>query len=332
MAPELPHEGRRPSDMVSDCPLRARPCQHAPMPDLDAPAVDARPGPGPGDRHLLTDMDVAMLLVSRQRCLARAPLTDAVRSPAGCALAGVVLSLVDMAASDPAMAASRPDWVATQDMAVHGAARLDEGPVVVDAHLVRVGKKVVAVAADVYDGHGVDDLAALRAGIDRRSSGTGSTPTLTGSGLVTFARLPGAAAPGMDDYDPARWVGAVRHRSSGAPSERSLRERMGLELLDRASGRLALECTPYVANSIGTISGGAQAMLIEAAAGTVRPGMVAADVQLHYLSQVEAGPAVTRATVLRDAADHTVVRVEVVDAGNDDRVLTLATVTLRTPA
>ena len=63
----------------------------------------------------------------------------------------------------------------------------------------------------------------------------------------------------------------------------------------------------------------------------MRPGLVATDLQLHYLSQVKAGPIRTTGTVRRDAGDHSVVAVEVVDAGNHDRLLTLATVTLQRP-
>ena len=54
-----------------------------------------------------------------------------------------------------------------------------------------------------------------------------------------------------------------------------------------------LERTPYVANNLGTINGGAQAVLIEAAAEAMRPGLVAADMAIHYLSQVRTGPART---------------------------------------
>jgi hypothetical protein len=53
--------------------------------------------------------------------------------------------------------------------------------------------------------------------------------------------------------------------------------------------------------------------------------------QLHYLSQVRVGPARTATTVLRTAPDHAVVSVELIDAGNDDQLLALATVTLQRP-
>jgi acyl-coenzyme A thioesterase PaaI-like protein len=282
-----------------------------------------------GDPHFVGDLDLTALLVTRTRCLVRAPLTDAVRSPSGGASLGVLMTLVDVGASDPAMVACRPDWTATQDLALHGAGPLTEGPIVVDNQLVRAGSKVIVVAATAYDGRGIDEFDALRAAIDRRVTLDGDGPTLVGSGVVTFARVPGTAAPGMEHYDPAQWVGLVRPGRARARATRTLHERLGLQVLDEHTGRLELARTPYVANSIGTINGGALAVLAEAAAETMRPGAVATDMQIHFLSQVKAGPARSAGTVLRDAQDHHVVTVRLADAGNDDRLLAVATVTLR---
>jgi acyl-coenzyme A thioesterase PaaI-like protein len=54
--------------------------------------------------------------------------------------------------------------------------------------------------------------------------------------------------------------------------------------------------------------------------------------QIHYLSQMKAGPVRTVGTVLRDAADHSVVTMELVDGGNDDQLLAVATIILQTPS
>jgi acyl-coenzyme A thioesterase PaaI-like protein len=283
------------------------------------------------DHNFVADMSPATLLVTPQRCLIQAPLTDAVRAPGGCAALGLLMTLVDIAASDPALVACHPDWTATQDLSVHGAGWLDEGPVVVDCRLARVGKKVVVVTSDLYDGHGVDDFGKLQAAIDGAAIGQGAAAPVTraGSSLLTFARLPRTAASNVDDYLPARWLGQVRHRVVERVGDGTIYERMGLEVIDAATGCVQLHRTSYVANSIGTINGGAQAFLAQVAAETMRPGRAAVDMQMHFLSQVKAGPARSHATVLRDSGDHTVVDVRLVDAGHDEQVLALATVTLR---
>jgi acyl-coenzyme A thioesterase PaaI-like protein len=279
----------------------------------------------------MSDVDLVSTLVTTRRSLSRALLTDALRTPSGEVSLGLVVTLVDVGASDPALATCRPDWTATHDLSLYGAGWITEGPIVVDSQLVRVGKKMMIVESTVYDGHGIDDLESLRDAIDSGTGSESSAVSLAGSGLVTFVRLPGSAASGVDTYDPASWVGKVRHRQPDGPPVGTMYERMGLTVLDAAGGVAELALTPYVSNSIGTINGGAQAVLIEAAAEAMRPGLVARDVQIHYLTQVKAGPARTIGTVLRDGPDHSVVRVAMVDAGNDDRLLSLATVTVQAP-
>jgi uncharacterized protein (TIGR00369 family) len=227
------------------------------------------------------------------------------------------------------MVACRPDWTATQDVSVHGAGPLTEGPIVVDAQLVRRGKKVIVVAARAYDGHGEDDLDALVRGIDEPDRRTTGGPTLAASGLITFARIPGSAAPGMDGYDPSAWIGHVRPKAFTTPADGTMYERLGAQVVDAAAGAFELDCSPYVANSIGTINGGVLAVLAEVAAEAMCPGRTATDMQIHFLSQLKVGPVRTRGSVLRDADDHAVAALEIVDAGNDDHLLALATVTLR---
>jgi len=115
--------------------------------------IDVEPTVLPGTRSFVADMDVASRFITERRCLMRAPLTDAVASAAGTAPVGMLMTLVDVGASDPALAACLPDWTVTQDLAIHAAGWLIEGPIVVDNQLVRVGKN-----SDV----------GVEAGIDRR--------------------------------------------------------------------------------------------------------------------------------------------------------------------
>jgi len=278
------------------------------------------------EHSFAADLDAQTLLVEPGRCLVLAPVTDAVRAPGGVASLGMVVTLADFGASDPALVACAPDWTATQDLSLHGAGWVDEGPVLVDCRLVRVGKKVVVVSVDAYDGHGEHDLDALRSAVDQGRPG----PTHAARGLVTFARLPRTAAHDMDDYDPARWLGRVRRRTTPSPADGTMYERMGLRVVDAAAGRVEQPRTAYVANSIGTINGGAQAVLAQVAAEGMCPGRTAVDMELHYLSQVKVGPARTVATVLRHTDDHSVVDVRLRDAGNADQLLAIATVGLRT--
>lgn len=282
-------------------------------------------------RSFASDFGLASLQPTRERSLMRSEFTDKMRSPAGTASLGFLLTLVDYVTSDPALTVSAPDWTATQNLSLHAAGSVRQGPVLIDSNLVRVGKKAVVVSADVYDGCGLTDLGEFAKTIDSAAPPTGHGPILAGRALATFVRLPRAAATGADDYKPEEWVGRLRERNIET-IDGDIYSRLAMRVVDPAAGIVELELSPFVANMIGTIQGGAQALLVEAAAHAIRPGLVATDMQLHYLSQVRVGPARSYADVVRDATDHSLVNVRLVDAGDDNRLLALTTVTLQRAA
>ncbi|MCU4182912.1 thioesterase family protein [Acidiferrimicrobium sp. IK] len=282
--------------------------------------TDAGPGPVPTD-NFVSDLDITELLVSEQRCLVMAPATEELRR-GGAALLGAVATMVDVGASHPAMIASRPGWITTQDLSVHSTGIAVEGPIVVDCRLARAGSKVVTVSAAGYDCRGLSDVEAVLGALDEAAS-----LTALAKSLITFARIPRSAAPGMDGYDPRQWIGEVR-RMPAVASPATVGQRMGVEVIDAGSGRLQLQRRPYLTNSIGTILGGAQFMLAALAAERAQPGRQTLDLQMHFLAQVKVGPAHTRVEVVRAGVDHRVLSVEVLDAGDGGRVLSMATVTL----
>lgn len=283
------------------------------------------------DQTFGSDFGLVSLQPTRERSLMRGEFTDKMRSHGGTASLGLLVTLVDYVTSDPALAVSAPDWTATQNLSLHAVGWIREGPILVDSNLVRVGKKTVVVSADVYDGRGLTDLGAFAETIANGPGASRNGPVLAGRGLVTFARLPRSAAAGADDYTPDQWIGEIRERNV-EPVEGDIYSRLGMRVIDAGTGTLELDLSSFVVNAIGTIQGGAQALLVEAAAHAMRPELVASDMQVHYLSQVRAGPARSYGEVVRDASDHTVLNIRLVDAGDSDRLLTLTTVTLRRPA
>ena len=77
------------------------------------------------------------------------------------------------------------------------------------------------------------------------------------------------------------------------------------------------------------IGGAAEVAAAEVAARAIgsRP-YEAADLAVHYLAQTRTGPARTSTTVLRHDERHALCQIRLVDAGNDDLLLAMATVTL----
>ena len=277
----------------------------------------------PPDKHFLRDLDSQTWQVTVDRALMSAPLTDGYRNSAGSAALGFLAALVDIAAAPVALIAGAPDWTATQDMSLHAAGWLTEGPAVVDARLERVGRNTVIVSVDVYDGKGVTDpdeqLAAIESG----------ALTLAGKGLLTFARIPRSASASATIFDPASMVGQKRSMPPEEPVVGTMLDRIGLRIVDPDGAVVEIDHSEYVRNSFGTINGGVLGAVFQAAAEAARPGLVATDLQIHYLSQVQVGPARTSGTVSRDMAGHSIVSLRAVDAGKDDQLLDLATITLQ---
>jgi acyl-coenzyme A thioesterase PaaI-like protein len=274
------------------------------------------PSTYPPEHHFVRDLDITSWQMSAERSLGAAPVEGRVRDRAGGASLGFLAALVDVNAAMVALIAADPDWTATADLTLHATGRLADGPAVVDSRLVRAGSNIVVVGADVYDAGGLDVEVAL----------TGETGSMrrTATGLLTFARIPRKASV-SNGIDPAGLIGQRRRLS---PPASAAAGSIALRVVDAPAGVVELDATPYVSNSFGTINGGVLGMVFQGAAEAALPGFVATDLHIHYLAQAKAGPARTAATILRRSADHALCAVEVVDAGNADRLLALATVGL----
>jgi acyl-coenzyme A thioesterase PaaI-like protein len=270
----------------------------------------ARPTTYPPERHFLRDLSIATDYLAADRLIATAPVDDFVRNDAGAAGLGFIAAVVDVAAANVALFASHPHWNATANLSITGTGWLREGPMAAESQLVRAGSNTVVVASEVRDGNG-DRVA---------------------TSLLAFARIPRSASASAADFDPAALIGQQRRMESTVPpAPIPLLDRVGLKLVDAASGTVEIPNGDYVINSFGTINGGVLGVLFQAAAEAAMPGLVATDLQINYLRQARSGPARTVLGVLRHTADHAVCAVDAVDAGDGDRLLARATVTLQRP-
>jgi acyl-coenzyme A thioesterase PaaI-like protein len=285
--------------------------------DESSPAAVAYPPP----QHALRDLALKTYACSSDRAICAAELTDANRNNSGAAALGFVTAVLDSIAAGIALVASAPDWNATADLSFHQAAPITVGPVVAEARLVRADEKFVIIGAEVFDGSGQigDDLLKT------------SALVRAGESTMTFARVPSHASAVAGTFEPGSHVGQWRSMAPEQLPTEPLLERIGLRVVDAGEGIVELDQTPYVANSLGAINGGVLGMVFQGAAEAAHPGMDATDIQMHYLSQNKVGPARTSMTRLRSTRDHAVCAIEVVDAGNGDRQLCQASVTLTQP-
>jgi acyl-coenzyme A thioesterase PaaI-like protein len=255
----------------------------------------------PPDVHLLRDLAVSgerRADLAANRLVHRSGLADG----EGNLRLGVLATLVDMTGAGIALATVAPDWIATADLSCHLT-----GPITGDATVVcrplRAGTSTVVVGAEILDAE------------DR----------VCGHGRMAFARIPGRATrvgldhPRGDTADPVLFS-----MDGGTPIEESILDRCGVRVI--AAGRLELDKSPYVQNSFGTVNGGVQALVAEAAAVSATGGSHAIGQQIHYLERVGAGPMSIDATVVRSGTAP-LCEVRLVDR-SDDRLVAVADVSV----
>ena len=255
----------------------------------------------PPDVHLLRDLAVngerrADLATNR---LAHQPgLADG----RGSLRLGVLATLIDMTGAGIALATVAPDWIATADLSCHLTAAVT-GDATVVCRPLRAGSSTVVVGAEILDGEGL----------------------VRGHGRMAFARIPGRAT--RADVDHPRGDGTepvLFSMAGGTPIDDSVLDRCGVRVL--APGQLELDKSPYVKNSFGTINGGVQALVAEAAAVSATDGSHAISQQIHYLEQVAAGPLRIEADIVR-TGPAPLCEVRLIDR-SDDRLVAVADVTV----
>jgi uncharacterized protein (TIGR00369 family) len=270
----------------------------------------------PPEQHVLRDFAVTTERISRQLTVCTCPLVPAICHPTGRPRVGAIAAIIDLAGAATALSSVTPDWIATADLSFNSGEPIVDGPIVVQACLVRAGSNVIVVRVDVGDGHGRDAVATVRP---------------AGRGLMTFARIPGSASAASGRVIPE----SSPKQSMASPQSgfrHPLHVQLGLRVVESVHGVVEVDRTDYSRNSFGSLNGGVIAIAAEAAAealvATMGTAFEAVDISVNYLSQTRAGPCRTRASLVRRDAHHAVVEVQLVDAGHDDQLLALSTVML----
>jgi uncharacterized protein (TIGR00369 family) len=269
----------------------------------------------PPEHHMLRDLGISSEDLGDDGALARAPLGPHVRDDTGAARVGVIATLVDVAAAACVVGRTHPDRSATEQLSYCSIRPARSGPLLARARVLRLGSRQAVVEVELRDGQGSD------------APGAGEP---VGVGLMLSRRL-----PHRDDHAPIAVLppgSAGRRWAPARPPDEPYLRRAGVRLLDAAAGALEIRNWEYVRNSFGTLNGGMVATLIEvagehAARSAARQPLRVADLTVVYLAQSGPGPIRSAARVLRVARDHAVCRVELTDAGNGDRLLSVGTVT-----
>jgi uncharacterized protein (TIGR00369 family) len=229
---------------------------------------------------------------------------DHLRGPEGNVRAGALLTMADTVGGMCAGLAALPGWVVSTNLMLRTTPLVHQGPLALEARVRRAGRKAVVTQVEIRAAGAADHLIA---------DGVLTSAVLEpDGGPPDFGRPMVLAAP--EPLDPAE----------------SLLEFFGVR--PHGPAAVALDITDRVRNPWGILHGGATAVLVDAAAThAVGDDATTADVVLHFLRPGRVGPAIARATALGDRPDGHLMRVEVTDAGAEDRVMAVAVVTVRAP-
>jgi uncharacterized protein (TIGR00369 family) len=227
---------------------------------------------------------------------------DHLRGAGGSVRAGALLTMADTIGGMCAGLTALPGWVVSTNLMLRTVPGAHVGPLALESTVLRAGRKAIVTQVEIRD------------------SGAGDVPVA--DGVLTSAVLEPEGGP-PDFPRPMQLVPPV--------SDEPILPLLEFFSVGAHAQGVALPITDRVRNPWGILHGGATAVLVDAA-GThaIGEGAVTADVALHFMRPGRVGPAVARPTVVGERADGHVVRIEVVDAGADDRLMAVAVTTVRT--
>jgi len=239
----------------------------------------------------------------------RAPAVSAVRNRAGSVGAATLGVTIDVLGGNLALRAVQPDRCVTSTLDLHLLRPLTRDFEVTGSPL-RVGSTQVVLDAEVGDGEPAAGPCAVAS--------------------LTFTRISrGIAPPFIESDGQERFTFADRSSELRAP----FLQQIGCRVLDAQAGVVELAVEDYVRNSVGALQGGAVVALVDAAAESVASarmveGAATQDLQLHFLELGRVGPIRTRARWLAGSPLDARLRIELVDTGQGDRLMSVAVVRL----
>ncbi len=231
-----------------------------------------------------------------------APAAAFVRSADGGIAMGALLTLADSIGGLCGGLAALPGWVVSTNLMLRAVDRHAVGPLGLESHVLRAGRHATVTEIRITD-----------AG---RSSALVATGTLTSAvlqpegGPPVYERPLILRAPEADDGPTIHLDDFLGATASGPD-------------------RLTLTITDQLRNPWGILHGGVTAALVDRAGRHATGTAATTDTALHYLSPGRIGPVTATAFPYGSRADGTLVRVEVRDAGNDDRLMAVAVTTVQ---
>lgn len=286
----------------------------------------AAPPAYPPPHHIVRDLQV-VIDRSQGAWAIRLPIVPAIFDASGRPRVGVAAVIADMIAGQTAIREVSPSWIATSNLALQVGDLPSEGSLVGHPKVLRKGATTIVIEVR---------LEHHETGV-RADEVTGSGRTV-GLATLGFAILPRRNALQAELHRSRESGEDTVYAPVGTGFAKPLLEAIGIRFDGGVAGSgsedsrsAEVDLDPYLQNTLGALQGGVVAILVEAAAerlaatrfgGPVR----VRGIELQYLKLGRKGPIRARAREFAQTASGMIVRVELVDRGDGDALLTVATV------
>jgi acyl-coenzyme A thioesterase PaaI-like protein len=259
----------------------------------------------PPARHILRDLRFDMDRSEESGLVVRMDLVPELLDEHGVLRAGALGIATDVFGGNLSIEAALPDWAVTSELQLHVLGQVTKGPVEVRGDVLRSGRTSVVLEVEVLDG-------------EERSAAVGS---------MSFTKIKRRHDNPVLPVDrPASTTLALEDSYFRSP----LLDAIGVRDAPDDPAAIELDLAPYVLNSVDALQGGLVTTLVEVVAARVashalgKP-VVTTDFSVHFLSLGTAGPIRASARLLRAEGDHALLRVELRDRGQENRLLSMAT-------
>ena len=269
----------------------------------------AKPFVFPPAHHIVRDLRIVIDHLQGEWSI-RIPIEPAIFDATGRPRVGVLAVIADMIAGQTAIREVAPSWIATSNLGLQVGELPSEGTLQARARVLRKGATTIVIEVE---------LAHAESGRP------------VGLATLGFAILPRRNEL-QAELERSRSAGVdTLYAPTGAGLEQPLLEAMGVVFDETAPGTAEVAVDPYLQNTLGALQGGIVAIFAEAtaehfAASELKAPVRVRGLELQYLKLGKIGPVRARARELGRTASGMIVRVELVERGQTDALLTVATV------
>jgi uncharacterized protein (TIGR00369 family) len=247
-----------------------------------------------------------MFVATDGRCRATLPVRPDLADAAGALRLGAIAYAVDVATGicSGVAVVDRGLWIVTTDIQLEMVRPVTQGPLHVDAAVVRAGATTVVCEFELTDA---------------------SDGVVVGGGTTTNRPFP-FEGDGIGLRFPRDTL--MAHDDGSPVTDDPIGEQLGIRPAGE-DGSVEIDITERTRNPWGILHGGITGLLVDLAATAVGNGRTPVGATVRYLSPGRVGPVRATPLVTAEGADSTLVSITVTDRGREERPMAVATVTLR---